>query len=192
MNNEKKYLPHIAIKIAKKTVPPLSNKYVTLIEKNRNINHTKDCNKIEVIACLRYCDSSPDSTRSYNLLIYSPVIFTGPSIVYVISSWAEIKKQQISLFSSPSFHWTQPSFWLLSISRSSKKPFYTIVKHFNTVKRKKLVCKLKHYKFPEWRSYKRQKSGSEQASSIECCHGMVPDLSCPSKCAMGPAVIYFM
>lgn len=33
MNNERKYLPHIAIKIAKKTVPPLSNKYVTLIEK---------------------------------------------------------------------------------------------------------------------------------------------------------------
>lgn len=33
MNNEKKYLPHIAIKIAKKTVPPLSNKYVTFIEK---------------------------------------------------------------------------------------------------------------------------------------------------------------
>lgn len=33
MNNEKKYLPQIAIKIAKKTVPPLSNKYVTFIEK---------------------------------------------------------------------------------------------------------------------------------------------------------------
>lgn len=30
------YLPHIAIKIAKKTVPPLSNKYVTLMEKKQN------------------------------------------------------------------------------------------------------------------------------------------------------------
>lgn len=168
MNNEKKILTPYCHKNSKEDCPSIIKQICYLHRKNRNINHTKDCNKIEVIACIRYCDFSPESTRSYNLLIYSPVIFTGPSIVYGISSWAEIKKQQISLFSSPSFHCTPPSFWLLSVSRSSKKPFYTIVKHLNTVKRKKLVCKLKHYKFPEWRSYKRQKSGSEQASSIEC------------------------
>lgn len=32
LSNGRTYLPHIAIKIAKKTVPPLSNRYVTLME----------------------------------------------------------------------------------------------------------------------------------------------------------------
>jgi hypothetical protein len=71
MNNERKYSPHIAIKIAKKTVPPLSNKYVTLIEKNRNINYTSGCTKIEVIVSIRYCGFSLGPiTVLYSLLIY--------------------------------------------------------------------------------------------------------------------------
>jgi len=35
LSNGRTYLPHIAIKIAKKTVPPLSNRYVTLMENKR-------------------------------------------------------------------------------------------------------------------------------------------------------------
>lgn len=37
LSNRRTYLPHIAIKIAKKTVPPLSNKYVTLMENEAKI-----------------------------------------------------------------------------------------------------------------------------------------------------------
>lgn len=35
VSNRRTYLPHIAMKIAKKTVPPLSNKYVTLKENRK-------------------------------------------------------------------------------------------------------------------------------------------------------------
>lgn len=59
VSNGRTYLPHIAIKMAKKTVPPLSNRYVTLKENKNCISHTIGRNSSVLLFAFRHYDLFP-------------------------------------------------------------------------------------------------------------------------------------